>query len=141
MEDGETCTDPKTPSKIAYTDYKSSLKFYDANPVISMDGSTVVNAVTAANADYRQSIVYKESGTIDLLFTLISTPIEHCCFTGITAVPNTDCAAANTACAAATPPNLILKIIANPDVITLATADSSNGDSNIYKGIYVLPHA
>ena len=38
-----------------------------------MDWSTVVNAVTVANADYRQSIVYKESGSIDLLFILTTT--------------------------------------------------------------------
>ena len=37
-----------------------------------MDGSTVYNATDNTNAAYRQSIVYKESGTIDLLFILSS---------------------------------------------------------------------
>ena len=73
MEDGDTCTDPKTPSKIADTAYKSSVKLYETNPVISMDGSTVVNALDNTNAAFRQSIVYKESGSIDLLFTLTTT--------------------------------------------------------------------
>ena len=50
MEDGETCTDPKTPSKIAFTDYKSSVKLYETNPVISMEsGVTVIYAVTAGH--------------------------------------------------------------------------------------------
>ena len=39
-----------------------------------MDGSTVVHAIDSApHADYRQSIIYKESGTIDLLFILTTT--------------------------------------------------------------------
>ena len=37
------------------------------------------------------------------------------------------------------PPNLIIKIIANPNALSLNTKDDSNNDSNVYKGVEVLP--
>ena len=42
---------------------------------------------------------------------------------------NTDCTFVNNECdSGRLAPNLILKIIANPEAITLATKDTSNGD-------------
>ena len=53
---------------------------------------------------------------------------------------NTDCTFVNNECdSGRLAPNLILKIIANPETIALATKDTSNGDENVYKGVQVLP--
>ena len=37
------------------------------------------------------------------------------------------------------PPSLIVKIIANPNALSLSIVDDSNKDSNVYKGVEVLP--